>query len=209
MLGECSNNHKHIVYIIVENILIKFVNIKKMNEMYIKADKIKYFEYFLSLIIQWYRSAYGSDKELSISRVTALKLLFLCAAIKNDVQEDLLCIFNKFYALPHGPVESDIYNAMVNGRCVNYNFESTYLVENNVKIHYDDLDEQIKSRIDRSVEALKKENKNLIKLHAFQLVEITHKWECWKQAMKIAAVLNKGSYTMNIESIRNSNAIFE
>ena len=58
-------------------------------------------------------------------------------------------------------------------------------------------------------EALKKENKDLIKLHAFQLVEITHKWECWKQAMKIATVLNKGSYTMNIDSIRNSNAIFE
>ena len=47
------------------------------------------------------------------SRLKALKLLFLVAAIQDDCQKDLLPIFDKFYAMQHGPVESDIYNAMV------------------------------------------------------------------------------------------------
>lgn len=61
-----------------------------------------------------------------------------------------------------------------------------------------------------AVNALKERNKNLILLNAFALVEITHKWESWRQSITFAKLMEMSSYKMTVESIRNDrNKYFE
>lgn len=70
------------------------------------------FEYLLNGLLQWFSNGELYKNSNSFSRVKVLKLLFFVAVIKDADGNDLLDIFDKFYAMPHGPVESDIYNYM-------------------------------------------------------------------------------------------------
>ena len=74
-------------------------------------DKIKAFDYMLQLFEEW-RDSHEELKNKPLSKLTALKLLFLTAAPKEDGGDNLLDIFNNFYAMQYGPVESDVYNAI-------------------------------------------------------------------------------------------------
>lgn len=65
-------------------------------------------------------------------------------------------------------------------------------------------------KVEEAVNALKVKNKHLILLNAFDLVDITHKWESWKQSIDFAKLMEMSSYKMTVESIRNDrNKYFE
>ncbi len=170
--------------------------------------KIECFEYFLYNIIKWYKKCYNGHS-LDITRLKALKLLFLTSAIKTEDGGDLLDIFNNFFAMQHGPVESDIYNAINGSQLVHYQFGGTKVSVINEENVVNGISDDIRRRIDASLWALYGRNSQLIRLTSFQLVDITHKWSCWQKSMEVAKILGKGSYLMDIESIRNSNQIFE
>lgn len=74
--------------------------------------KTQYFEYFVNKL---YDS--NSDKinnDLSIVKTQKL-LFFLTISVKNEKDEyPLLEVFNNFFALPYGHVESDIYTSIKN-----------------------------------------------------------------------------------------------
>lgn len=76
-----------------------------------EVDKIEAFDYMLQLFEEW-RDNHETIKGKPFPKLTAMKLLFLAAAPKKDGGDDLLDIFDNFYAVPYGPVESDVYNAM-------------------------------------------------------------------------------------------------
>lgn len=76
-----------------------------------EIDKIEAFDYMLHLFEKW-RDNHETIKGKPFPKLTAMKLLFLAAAPKKDRGDDLLDIFDNFYAMPYGPVESDVYNAM-------------------------------------------------------------------------------------------------
>lgn len=63
----------------------------------------------LHLFEEW-RDNHETIKGKPFPKLTAMKLLFLAAAPKKDGGDDLLDIFDNFYAMPYGPVESDVYN---------------------------------------------------------------------------------------------------
>lgn len=86
--------------------------------------KIKCFEYFISKIISWHNEVTTSTDISSFTKLKTQKLLFLCSSI-NATSEDkgLLNIFDQFYAMQLGPVESDIYDAMVSNRFETISFE--------------------------------------------------------------------------------------
>ena len=65
----------------------------------------------LHLFEEW-RDNHETIKGKPFPKLTAMKLLFLAAAPKKDGGDDLLDIFDNFYAMPYGPVESDVYNAI-------------------------------------------------------------------------------------------------
>ena len=65
------------------------------------------------------------------------------------------------------------------------------------------IEESLKSRIEKSVNTLRKTNPNLINASAFQLVEITHKWKSWTDAYSFAEFLGQRGYIMSIDEIKS------
>lgn len=165
-------------------------------------DKIYAFDYMLSLFEQWNSEEakeytnFGNNSKLSM-----LKLLFLTAVPKEEGSKDLLDTFDNFCALPYGPVESDIYNAIQKNELPSYVLtERSITRKDNIVLPYKTEDYL---PVQDAVDALRKINKRLILLNAFDLVEITHKWESWKQSINFAKLMDMSSYKMTVESIRN------
>lgn len=65
------------------------------------------------------------------------------------------------------------------------------------------INNAIQHEIDEAISLLKEKNDKIINYSASSLIEITHKWKSWKDAMAIAAALGKGSEKMDIQSIIN------
>ena len=174
--------------------------------------KVLAFEYLVCCLLRWKAEILKFDlEEVSISKTQALKLLFLASAIPGKEGDDLLSVFNHFYAMQFGPVESDIYNAIMDkGFVVLQVNDSLLSVCNLDERTFIDLDNSgVKSRIDIAVHQLQLRNNSLVLFQASRLVDITHKWWCWKDAYEKARLLDKGSFPMNETSIRESNKVFE
>lgn len=163
------------------------------------------FEYFLHKLIQWYKSERPLDTHcLSLTRIKVLKLLFFTSAIKADDGSDLLDIFDKFYAMQHGPVESDIYNS-ISGRLLrHFNFSSTNIIlpENISDETFASIDANIKERIDNALFKLRTNNPDIVLYNPFQLVELSHTWNSWKRTYEIAVLRGKGSERIEADLIR-------
>lgn len=177
-------------------------------------NKVLLFEYLLYHLIEWYKNTV-SDSEDQIkkhfSRLTVLKLLFLTSAIRDKRTDcDLLEYFDNYYAMQYGPVESDIYNAIVKPSTQLYalgvralEFKSTDYSA------FDDLTSEQRGAITNAVSTLKEKNANLIRYNASRLIEITHKWEVWQNAMAIAEMFGKRSEIMPISAIRSNLQFYE
>ena len=179
-------------------------------------NKLLCFEYVLTQLISWYKELSPDDAELvSFTRLKVLKLLFFVATIRlNDTapineDNDLLNIFDNFYAMQHGPVESDVYNAMVSSNLEHYDFKSLTInigtIDNN---SFNTINRETRDRIDVSIQLLRNNNENIVLYTAAQLVELSHKWDCWKMVMHMAELFSKGSMLMRVEIIRNSRKYF-
>lgn len=154
-------------------------------------DKYLSFEYFLKGIWDWYYEAFPeknqAENENDLSILKCLKLLFLATAAEVDEREkdsnDLLIegTFNRFSALPLGHVESEIYSHIRGKQGVLTYFTLTRekLIRTNVDFHTD-LAEVNTAGIDFSIHALRKRNPALIKMRAYELVDLTHKWASWR-----------------------------
>ena len=72
--------------------------------------KNKLFEYLVFLLEQWKNDIQATG---SFTKLRLQKILFFAVAV-NATEENhpLLNVFNRFYAMPYGPVELDIYESM-------------------------------------------------------------------------------------------------
>lgn len=169
-----------------------------------KTKKIA-FGYMVTLFLDWYKEENKTkntqDCYSAFSKLSLLKLLFLGAAIKTEGDADLLDVFDNFSALPYGPVESDVYNGIIDDSIPRYTIGDRLIQikDNNSVI----IEEPLKSRIESSVNALREANPNLINAGAFQLVEITHKWKSWADAYSFAEFLGQRGYNMGVDEIKN------
>lgn len=155
--------------------------------------------------MEWFKElSPGINSLNSFTRLKSLKLLFLVSAIKATNDDDgLLDIFDKFYAMQHGPVESDIYNAMVTSKTLMFNFEERITTVKNSNVHiFDQIPSTLKMKIKACIDALRKENDSIVLYKSFDLVDITHKWESWQVALKIAHILGKRSELMSVATIK-------
>lgn len=173
-------------------------------------SKIYAFDYMLSLFENWYNEENKEQNKgfENCSKLSMLKLLFLTAVPKEEGARDLLDIFDNFHALPYGPVESDIYNAIQDKKLPSYIITKRSITKKeNVTLLYN-VDDY--SLVKDAIDALKMKNRHLILLNAFDLVKITHKWESWKQSINFAKLMDMSSYKMTVDSIRNDrNKYFE
>lgn len=170
--------------------------------------KIEYFEYFIYKLKYWYEENGCLNFNENMSRVKAEKLLFLCSSIKNPYGEDLLDIFDNFYALPNGMLEQDIHNAMVEDNMKNMSFKDRKFIFKNLYFNslLNDLE---KERIDIAIGCLKAVNSELVRESPMELSEINKKWICWKTSWMVAESLKKQSEKTTLEIIRNSKPYFK
>lgn len=166
------------------------------------------FSYMITLFLNWYKEINKieniQDCYSSFSKLSLLKLLFLTSAIRtdnDDINSDLLDVFSSFNALPYGPVESDIYNAIIADDIPVFTIGDRAIWENEIAL--EGLDQNLKTRIEKSINALKSKNSALINAGAFQLVEITHKWKSWSEAYSFAEFIGQKSIEMNLTEIKN------
>lgn len=173
------------------------------------ANKNKIFEIFVFQLIKWYNSCTSTQANLeSFTKLKLQKLLFLLSASTATIQnKKLLNIFDNFYAMPYGPVESDIYNAMIHNSFEHISFVNGYIkITKGLTIDSFSYETEL---IQEAISFIKNENPKLILYTAAQLVEITHKWTSWKYTFDIANLRKKGSEKMDISSICNDCKIYE
>ena len=174
-------------------------------------DKFLAFEFVVKNFLQWKSELVRCPLEaVKLSKTQSLKLLFLVAAVPNADGRDLLDVFNNFYAMQFGPVESDILNGFSeNDFCFLERNESLLSAPSRDNDAFSPLNENgINARICESVRTLRSINPNLVRYPATMLVEVTHKWWCWKQTFHVAKLLDRGSMLMSVDSIRQSNKVF-
>lgn len=179
-----------------------------------ETDKILLFEYLMHSLIKWYKEVASNQQYINkhFSRLTSLKLLFFVSTIKDieNKNKDLLDIFNNYYAMQYGPVEIDIYSAIVNEESKLYKFGVHELVitSQNTTI-FNSLNTRDTNRIDRAISLLKNKNPKIISYPASRLIDISHKWDVWQNAMLVASMFGKRCEYMPIESIRENRQFYE
>lgn len=168
--------------------------------------KILNFEYLLSELIKWHDELLG-DLPNDLSKIKVLKLMFFVSAVDADNDnEGLLDIFDEYYALPYGPVESEVYNSLENLQFYNINRNST--------VKKDDIDISFENesinrlKIKSAVDKLKSTNPELIKMKPFDLVELSHKWSCWSIVYDYALKNNTYAYKIPTELIKAEKKVF-
>ena len=170
------------------------------------------FEYLMDCFIDWYKSIKNDNSfHYSFTKLKVIKLLFFASAVNaNDEDHNLLGTFNKFVAMPFGPVESDIYNKMNQSAIGKYCISDKELKiqEVSTENNEDKLSPTIIEQINESVEALKKINNRLVLYSAFDLVDLSHKWSCWRTTYSYARQINKGSISIPDNLIINSDKYF-
>ena len=165
------------------------------------------FEYWLTQMLKWGNEMTPKVSFYSFTRLKALKLLFFTAAVKNNDDSDLLDIFDNFYALPNGPVESDIYNYITADQLTYYTFNNFSFAE---KRQFCDngLSSEVKQRINNAIVSLRNKNEKIVAYNAESLVMLSHTWLSWQSAIQIAQALGKGSYKMDVKQIRGNAQTF-
>lgn len=173
--------------------------------------KIKAFEYFITQLIAWYKEENGQEtfKHNDLSRLKVLKLhFFVCASRANEKEDGLLSIFDNFWAMPYGHVESDIYKNLESLFCFEINTQNLNIINDCNKEYFETLDNKIKEEISQSFSTTKLKNKDLINYMAVDLVELSHTWYSWKAMYKLARSFNKYSLKIPNEMIRTEKKLF-
>lgn len=174
-------------------------------------NKNDIFSYVLTQLVNWYKEVkeVGEEEALNhFSKLSVLKLLFFIAAVPNKTKEnDLLDIFDDFSALPYGPVESEIYNAICQDQIPKYTIGGRFTAHNSTSFSQE-LDLNTKNRINKSIASLRLLKPEMITLGAFELVDETHKWPSWSDSFNLALILGTRSTDMNAEDIRKDAQIY-
>lgn len=169
-------------------------------------DKNLLFEYIVYRLDEW-KNRIGSDKVPVFTKLRLQKILFLiCAWNVSKSEPKLLSVFNRFYALPYGPVEMDIYKAMKDdskfkhlrfdgNECVYKDFADSMFV---------DLADEMKNYVDDAIKHFKLEKRRYLTMPVFDLVDITHRWSAWYFSTIYANSQGRNMEKMSSESIINS-----
>lgn len=162
-------------------------------------EKNIYFEYLIDSLSQRNNNSFDGFTTLKL-----IKLLFLVVGVSStDQNRGLTEVFDNFVAMPYGPVESDIYNAIQKNELNKYNITpSQCKIKNpNAIIR---LDNHQKKVIDDAIDLLLEKNPRILQCQPFELVDITHKWSCWRICYDVALANNRHSINIPSRMIQKS-----
>lgn len=173
-------------------------------------SKVQYFEYIIFKLFNWSKERYlGQLNDFSVLKT--MKLLFFVTAAKASKEEAILLdeVFDNFYAMPFGPVESDVYDIVrkKHGLLEFYQIDniSTSQVS---EPDFSNLNKRYTSAIDSSVELLLSSYPDLFDLGAFELVDLSHMWRSWKVTFKEAQNTGRLSKYIENDLIKSDDKIF-
>ena len=137
-----------------------------------------------------------------------LKLHFFVVAINSETKDGLLNE-NQFFAMPYGPVETNVYEFY---KLNNGNYDDLFTISNeNTKFGIGavlpEIDEVLKEEIRNAISRLKELEPNLILAGAGSLVELTHTWNSWKKYYNLARQKGGFSELMPSQEIKKDNKI--
>lgn len=171
-------------------------------------DKNLVFEYFVFRLNEWKLKLEQENTNVPVlTKLRLQKILFLTCAWKADnTSRNLLKVFNHFYALPYGPIEMDIYEAMKNqvsfqhihfdgNECIYDNLEESMFVT---------VSQEYRSLVDEAVNDFYQDHRPYLTMPVFDLVNLTHRWSAWKITMEIATFLGNKKEKMSMECICKS-----
>ncbi|SFC52917.1 Panacea domain-containing protein [Flavobacterium phragmitis] len=129
-----------------------------------------------------------------------IKLHFFVIVINSEKDRELLDI-NEFWAMPYGPVETNIYSQIRREK----NF--TEFILSNEKLYFSNnkpnINTLIENKIIDSINLLLELEPRLLFTDAGTLVELTHKWNCWRKNYSLARARNSYSSIIPKEDIIN------
>ena len=169
-----------------------------------RAIKDSYFKYIVFKLLEWHKEKIGKEDLSSFSRLKVLKLLFFVSSVTSkEYPNGLFDIFDKFYAMSYGPVESDIFNNISIG-----NYDEWFQISNKI-ITKGDFFNEIPSEtinyhkylIDITINQLKEINDDIILYTHYELIDLSYKWDSWRDAMNIAKMIENPSEKMKIKQI--------
>lgn len=153
-------------------------------------DKILVFEYLVYRLDKWKKDIEKTGKIVpSFTKLRLQKILFLvCAWNVDNKNPKLLDIFNQFYALPYGPVEIDIYEAMKNNQTFQHiSFNGNECMYSNIESSmFTSISSLHRQWINEAVDDFIKNDRRYLTMPVFDLVDITHRWSAWQIAMQYA-----------------------
>ncbi len=162
------------------------------------------FEYFVFKLENY--KATRRETMPPLTKLRLQKLLFLLSTVGlADNRCELLDVFDSFYALPYGPVELTIYEAMKANNFLQIGFNG-----NNCDVHklkesnFNSLKAADKDLIDASFASLMDKRDDYLTMPVFELVEITHQWTVWQVAMSVAELAGGRSEPMSKQEISDS-----
>ena len=163
------------------------------------------FEYLVFRLDEWKKKIEKRNEKVpAFTKLRLQKILFLvCAWNVENTNRKLLNIFDQFYALPYGPVEIDIYEAMKNSQtfqhisfngneCIYCKLESAMFASIS-SVH--------RKWIDEAMDDFVKNDRKYLTMPVFDLVDITHRWSAWRITMDIASFFGKKIEKMSVKSI--------
>ncbi len=169
--------------------------------MEVSESKIAPFEYIVFKSLKWLDSIGENVSENDLSKMKLQKILFFLTTKEHK----LLKNFCDFYALPHGPVESDIL------KNINENQFSKYTITGSatsLKSGSDFLDYEVPKQdwvelVNKAFKDLIDENEKLILKGAYELADLSHEWTCWKESFSKAKSLGLKAYPISSTQIEN------
>ncbi len=168
------------------------------------ANKKLLFEYLVYQLEQWKQEKNLRYPE-SFTKLKLQKILFLVASVKSkNSTYPLLNVFNRFYALPYGPVEMDIYEAMNDHSFTCIDFNGNECRSKFTEGSFGNLETTQMSEIREALQTIKDMGIDYITMSPFELVEITHKWTSWQVAMQVAEMCNSKREPMSTDDIISS-----
>ncbi len=170
-----------------------------------EADRILIFKHIFFFLKEWFKEYHHLNEEQfeeynDFSTLKIIKLDFLVTAI-NSHNDSSILDNSEYYAMPYGPVETRVYNSIRNQDIIGYNFSKHKV--NLLKCPLPQIDFSIINSIKTSIDILKGFEPNLINADAGSLVELTHKWNCWKKNYALARAKNLYSSLIPNEDIKN------
>lgn len=153
--------------------------------MIVTSNKNKAFEYFMYQLYNWYIKKYGSFENNDLSTLKVLKLLFFCSAIEAEKDRDdtlLDLAFDRFFAMPYGHVESDVYNAIRLNELSFFKIDrdKTSIVSTVDENNFNNLSDEVKTKINSSFKKLLEKNEKVLEMLPLDLVLLSHLWYSWR-----------------------------